>query len=255
MLALLLELAWGASELIRRFSYEKSPPAEPFRLSQPTILLSALLLVPLVLVLFSLVTDNYLLDRYMITGLLGTAPLMAMIASRSSKRVLVYVLVFFTLLGALRLHWFGLQQEYWQMDRERLVREVNALNDRVPIVAYSKNEAYHIYNYAPLVRPRLFIADFSSSHMRDLSRGILVDGEIASRWSAADPALPKLVNFNELRRMGEFHLVDASDVWVVAHPIGLSSDERDAYTAKVLSLRRFGKKTGGIDSLYEAEGN
>jgi hypothetical protein len=92
--------------------------------------------------------------------------------------------------------------------------------------------------------------------MRDLSRGILVDGEIASRWSAADPALPKLVNLNELRRMGDFHLIDASDVWVLAHPIGLSSDERDAYTAKVLSLRRLAKtNTGGIDSLYEAEGN
>lgn len=255
MLALVLELAWGASELIRRSSYEKNPPAEPFRLSQPTILLSALLLVPLVLVIFSLVTDNYLLDRYMITGLLGTTPLMAMIASRSSKRVLVYVLAFFTLLGALRVHWFGLQQEYWQMDRERLVRGVDALTDRAPIVAYAKNEAYLIYSYAPLVRPRLFIADFSSNHMRDLSRGILVDGEIAARWSAADPALPKLVNFNELRRMGEFHLVNASDVRVVAHPIGRSSDERDAYTAKVLSLRRLGKKTGGIDSLYEAEEN
>lgn len=255
-LALVLEFAWGVSELIRRCGYEKNPPTEPLRLSQPTILLSALLLIPLVLVLFSVVTDNYLLDRYMITGLLGTTPLMAMIASRSSKRVLVYVLAFFTFVGALRVHGFGLQQEYWQLDRERLIRKVNALNDRVPIVAYAKNEAYLIYSYAPLVRPRLFIADFSSSHMRDLSRGILVDGEIASRWSAADPALPKLVNLNELRRMGDFHLVDASDVWVLAHPIGLSSDERDAYTAKVLSLRRLAKtNTGGIDSLYEAEGN
>lgn len=70
------------------------------------------------------------------------------------------------------MHGFGLQQEYWQLDRERLIRKVNALNDRVPIVAYAKNEAYLIYSYAPLVRPRLFIADFSSSHMRDLSRGI-----------------------------------------------------------------------------------
>jgi hypothetical protein len=254
--ALVLEFAWRASELVRRCSYEKNPPAEPLHLSQPTILLSALLLVPLVLVLFSVVTDNYLLDRYMITGLLGTTPLMAMIASRSSKRVLVYVSAFFTLVGAVRVHGFGLQQEYWQMDRERLIRQVNTLNDRVPIVAYSKNEAYLIYSYAPLVRPRLFIADFSSSHMRDLSRGILVDGEIASRWSAADPALPKLVNLSELRQIGEFHLVDASDVWVLAHPIGLSSDEREAYTAKVLSLRRLAKtKTGEIDSLYEAEGN
>jgi hypothetical protein len=73
------------------------------------------------------------------------------------------------------------------MREERIIRPVNALNDRLPIVAYSTHEAYLIYSNAPLVRPRLFIADFRSSHMRDLSRGILVDGEIASRWSAADP--------------------------------------------------------------------
>ena len=112
------------------------------------------------------------------------------------------------------------------------------------------HEAYLIYR-----RPRLFIADFRSSHMRDLSQGILVDVDIASRWSAADPALPKVVSLNDLRRMGEFHLVDASDVSVLAHPIGLSSDERDAYTAKVLSLHKLAKTKEGIDSLYEAKGN
>ena len=180
---------------------------------------------------------------------------MAMIASRSSKRVLVYVVGFFhALVGALRVHGFGLQQEYWQLDRERLIRKVNALNDRVPIVAYAKNEAYLIYSYAPLVRPRLFIADFSSSHMRDLSRGILVDGEIASRWSAADPALPKLVNLNELRRMGDFHLVRALDFPVLARPAGPSADQHDANIAQALSLYKL-TGTGGIDSLYKTKGN
>ena len=210
-LALVLMLAWGISEIIRRCSSEKNSPGSRVRLAQPTILLLALLLVPLILAVFSFfaVTWDCLLDRYMITGLLGTTPVLAMIASRSSKRVLVYVGILFALVGALRVHGFRLQQENWQAGEERIIRQVDALNDRLPIVTYSTHEAYLIYSYAPLIRPRLFIADFRSGHVRDLSRGMLVDVDIASRWSAADPGLPKVVSLNDLQRMGDFHLVRA----------------------------------------------
>ena len=77
-LALVLVLAWGISEIIRRCSSEKNPPGRRIRLAQPTILLSALLLVPLILAVFSFWAAAWdcLLDRYMITGLLGTTPLL-----------------------------------------------------------------------------------------------------------------------------------------------------------------------------------
>ena len=190
----------------------------------------------------------------MITGLLGTTPVLAMIASRSSKRVLVYVGILFALVGALRVHGFRLQQENWQAGEERIIRQVDALNDRLPIVTYSTHEAYLIYSYAPLIRPRLFIADFRSGHVRDLSRGMLVDVDIASRWSAADPALPKVVSLNDLQRMGDFHLVRALDFPVLARPAGLSADQRDADIAQALSLYKL-TGTGGIDSLYKMKGN
>lgn len=254
-LALVLMYAWGVSELTQRCSSERNPSGSRVRLAQPTILLSALLLVPLIFAVFSFwaVTWNCLIDRYMITGLLGTTPVLAMIASRSSKRILVYIGVLFALVGALHMHGFSLQQENWQADEERIIRQVDALNDRLPIVTYSTHEAYLIYSYAPLTRPRLFIADFRSGHVRDLSRGMLVDVDIASRWSAADPALPKVVTLNDLRRMGDFHLVGAADTSVLADPVGSSADGRDAYTVKVLSLRKV-TGTGGIDSLYKVEG-
>jgi hypothetical protein len=253
VLALVLVCAWGVSELIRRCSHGTNPPVERVQLSQPTILLSALLLVPLILAIFSALTWNSLIERYMITGVLGTTPLIAMIASRSSKRVLVYAVTLFALVGALRVRQFGLQMNRWQAGKERMVRQVSALNDELPIVAYSTHEAYLLYSYAPLAQPRLFIADFGSGHIWYLSPGTLVDVDQAAQWSAEYPALPKVVSLNGLRLMGKFHLVSASEGPVLAHPIGYSLVESAADVARALSLHKL-TGTGGIDSLYEAEG-
>jgi hypothetical protein len=63
--------------------------------------------------------------------------------------------------------------------------------------------------------------------------------------------LPKVVSLNDLRRMGKLHLVDASDVPVLAHSIKSSSDEHDADIGEILPLHKLtGMRT---DSLYEAQ--
>jgi hypothetical protein len=45
---------------------------------------------------------------------------------------------------------------------------------------------------------------------------MLVDYEFETKWLTIYPDLPKLVNLDQLRHMGKFHLVNPTDAWVLA---------------------------------------
>jgi hypothetical protein len=87
--------------------------------------------------------------------------------------------------------------------------------DELPIVTFTSHEAYLLYAYAPSLRNRLFVADLHENHTSRLFRGMLLEYEFENKWLTVYPDLPKLVNLDQLRHMGKFHLLN-SDSWVLA---------------------------------------
>src|ERR1700674_6001094 len=102
-LAVGLILTWWISTLIWQRRSLLGRPIGPLSsvvgISQPAVLLSALLLVPLLQAILSWAWYNSLIDRYMIAGVLGATPLLAIIASRSPRPVLIAATIFVAVLG------------------------------------------------------------------------------------------------------------------------------------------------------------
>jgi hypothetical protein len=241
-IAIGLLLAWWISELIQQRSRENGNAVELSTvLAQPTILLSALLLVPLIQMAYSAFRDNTMMDRYMIAGLLGATPLLAALAWRSTRPLQVVAAVLLALLGVSHLRQFADAQAGVQAAQESMINQAIAENDGLPIVCFSCHEAHLLYNYAPALRPRLFIADFRSSHSAQISDALIVDYESAAPWLVGYPDMPKMATLDDLRQMGRFHLIGAS-YEVLSHPLKVRFDEAEAI-ARMFSLEGVG---GGI---------
>ncbi len=246
--AVILALAWGASALIRRGFAARPVEDAAWKHGpwQPIAGLLGLLLVPFIIAIFSVLDHPAMATRYMSAGLLGVTPLLALLASRSSPRGLVAAATLIILLGVCCVHLFSGYETGWQASEEKMMTV--GRDDDLPIVTFSNHEAYIIYTYAPNLRSRLFIADLRSTDLAKLSRTMVLDDENAVKWSADYPDLPKLVNPDQLRRMGKFHLL-ASEVSILteqdSHPSRTYSLEA---IARVLSFRKVG-------DLYELQRN
>ncbi len=212
----LLVLLWMVSEFLSklgvRFVRANDLASMSTRL-RSTAGISGLLLVPLFVVLFSVFDHtNAFVDRYMITALLGFVPLLAILASRSAAPVLIALSVFLVCLSWWNVRrtaeWFST----WNSDRAEIFDNYSVLDDDLPIVTLDIHEAFGLYEYAPSLRKRLFVADLRGHYQNDL---IIVDYESATKWRKLYPDMPELITLDDLRRMGEFHLVAKSEFEIV----------------------------------------
>jgi Dolichyl-phosphate-mannose-protein mannosyltransferase len=174
---------------------------------QPVAGLLGLLLVPIFVAVFSALAYPAMATRYMIPGLLGVTAVLAVVASNTSPRILVGTAMSLMLIGTTNLRQYSHMRLRWQTSQDQMIKM--GQNDQLAIVTFFYHQAYVLYDYAPALRSRVFIADFRGTHMARLSRTALLDYQVETKWLTVHPDLPKLVNLNQLRRMGRFHLVDS----------------------------------------------
>jgi len=246
----ILAFAWSISSLARLtihllgYSGEaRTPNIGPL---QPVAGLLGLILVPMFLAIFSALVYPAMTIRYMIPGLLGVTALLAVVASNTSPRILVGTAMLLMLLGARNLRVYSAWKLRWQTAEEQMTKI--GQGDQLAIVTFNVHEAYLLYAYAPSLRSRLFIADFRTTHRDKLSRVVLLDYELETKWSTVYADLPKLANLDQLRRMGKFHLVNSEP------PVLADQENRPSISlplqkvAQVLSFR-------SVDGLYEVRPN
>jgi hypothetical protein len=174
---------------------------------QPVAGLFGLILIPVFILTFSALAYPAMNIRYMLPGLLGLTSLLAIVASKISPAILAGAAMSIILLGAHNLRLFSEVETKWQ-DTEK--QRMNAGRfDQLAIVTFNMHEAYLLYDYAPSLRNRVFIADLTRTHKVQLSRCLLLDTDLARKWSTVDPNLPKLLNLEQLRRLGKFHLLSS----------------------------------------------
>jgi hypothetical protein len=232
-----------ASRLLRRRGEARTPNIGPL---QPVAGLLGLMLVPIFVAIFSAVALPTMTTRYMIPGLLGVTGLLAVIASYTSPRVIVGTAMLLVLLGAFNLRRYSNLRLRWQTNEDQMMNI--GKSDQLAIVTFNPHEAYLLYAYAPSLRSRVFIADLSTTHKAELSRCVLLDYDLEKKWSTIYPDLPKLVDLDQLRRMGKFHLVDSEA------PILAEQENRSEISlplqkvAQILSLQNVG-------DLYEVRPN
>ncbi len=213
-----LVLAWCISDVtlliirVRGCGREK-PHSRNIGPLQPVAGLVGLILVPIFVAMFSILAYPAMLIRYMIPGLLGVTVLLAIVASDTPPRILAGTALLLILLGAWNLRLYSAVQMKWQASEDQMMKIGE--NDELPIVTFSSHEAYLLYAYAPSLRNRLFVADLRENHRSRLFRGMLVEYEFENKWLTVYPDLPKLVNLDQLRHMGKFHLLNP-DSWVLA---------------------------------------
>ena len=142
------------------------------------------------------------------------------------------------LLGAFHLRRYSNLRLRWQTKEDEMMNI--GQSDQLAIVTFNLHEAYLLYVYAPNLRSRVFIADLSTTHKAELSRSVLLDYDLEKKWSTIYPDLPKLVDLDQLRRMGKFHLVDSEA------PILAEQEDRPEISlplqkvAQILSLQNVG---------------
>ena len=244
--AVVLLIAWGLCALMRRFlkRWWEIGEAIPIGSMPPLAGVMALMLVPFVLAVFSALTHPVLFPRYMITGMLGVVPILALIASRSSRAIVLAATLMMVLLSAREVRQFGVNQAKWQA-AEKQMMEIGR-NDNFPIVTFSFHEAYVLYAYAPALRPRLLIADLRAEKRPRLSKMMLHIAELMPKWSSVYPDLPRTVTLDGLRRMGKFHLV-FSEAPVLT--------EQDAYPSRKFSLEEIANRVAmeKVGELYQVQ--
>jgi hypothetical protein len=184
--------------------------------------------------------------RYMISGLLGVTAVLAVISSRTSTRILVATAMLLVLLGAFNLRHFSAGRLKWQINEAQMMKI--GQNDQLAIVTFNPHEAYLLYEYAPSLRPRIFIVDLRATHGTELSRAVLLDYDLEKKWSGVYPDLPKLVDLEQLRRMGKFHLVESEPHVLVAQDNKPELSLPIQKVAQILSLQSVG-------DLYEVRPN
>jgi hypothetical protein len=206
----ILITAWFISTAIwlieRALRRDGKAPATNIGPLQPVAGLFGLIVVPILVAIFSTLVFSSMLTRYMIPGLLGVAALLAIVASKTSPPILSAAAVLLILLGRHNLHHFSEAQMKWQATADQMMKI--GQNDKLAIVTLSLHEADLLYEYAPNLRSRIFVADLRESHRSQLFRGTLGEYELENKWLTVYPDLPKLANADQLRRMGKFHLVN-----------------------------------------------
>jgi uncharacterized membrane protein len=210
-----LIVAWWITELDRsgRVSSKDLPD---WNRSRPPLHrvagFSALLLVPVMVIVLSILYKNATLDRYMITALLGFTVLLAMLASQLPSPLLTVTAVVVLLVGGWNVRMTGKEMADSQIGEEAMVNRCVALaNDGLPIVTLSPREAYILFEYAPRIRPLVFVADLRTDYNAQLSLLALNGYELTAKWDTVQPDLPRLANLDELRQMGQFHLVEHTE--------------------------------------------
>jgi hypothetical protein len=219
LIAALLILAWWVTELLR----ERAVLLEDFENHNVTSSslqsmagLSGLLLVPLLVTLFSVLDrTNAVVDRYMIAALLGFTPLLAMVASRSAVKVLILMTVFLVMLSWWKVREVEEGYAGWNHNRDELIAEYGAIDDGLPIVTLDTHEAFVLYEYAPKIRNQLMVVDLSGWYQNSPSFVIAVDYESTVKWRRLYPDMPRLVTLDDLRGIGEFHLVATTEAPIV----------------------------------------
>ena len=151
------------------------------------------------------------------------------------------------LVGAQNLRHFSELKMKWQTDEDQMMNVGRF--DQIGIVTFNMHEAYLLYEYAPSLRNRLFIADLHQTHKAQLSRNVLLDYDLERKWSTVYPDLPKLLNLDQLRHLGKFHLLN-SEAPILAEqenripPLSLPTEE----IGRALSFQKVG-------DLYEVQAN
>jgi len=151
------------------------------------------------------------------------------------------------LVGAQNLRHFSELKMKWQTDEDQMMNVGRF--DQIGIVTFNMHEAYLLYEYAPSLRNRLFIADLHQTHKAQLSRNVLLDYDLERKWSTVYPDLPKLLNLDQLRHLGKFHLLNSeapilADQEIRIPPLSLSTEE----IGRALSFQKVG-------DLYEVQAN
>jgi hypothetical protein len=197
-----------ASLLIRLFG-RGGEESQPTRIGplQPVAGLFGLILVPLFILIFSALAYPAMNSRYMLPGLLGLTSLLALLASKISPRILAGAAALLILLGAHNLRRYSEYQMKWQTTENQMMNIGRF--DQLAIVTLNMHEAYLLYDYAPSLRNRVFIADLSRTHKAQLSRCLLLDTDLARKWPTVYPDLPRLLNLEQLRHLGKFHLLNS----------------------------------------------
>jgi len=213
---------------------------------QPVAGLLGLIMVPVLVAVFSALAFPSMTTRYMIPGLLGVTAVLAVISSRTSTRILVATAMLLVLLGAFNLRHFSAGRLKWQINEAQMMKI--GQNDQLAIVTFNPHEAYLLYEYAPSLRPRIFIVDLRATHGTELSRAVLLDYDLEKKWSGVYPDLPKLVDLEQLRRMGKFHLVESEPHVLVAQDNKPELSLPIQKVAQILSLQSVG-------DLYEVRPN
>jgi hypothetical protein len=239
----ILILAWCVSAIMRlithvpRYGGEKarSTKIEPF---QPVAGLLGTILVPILVAVFSALVMSEMLIRYMIPSLLGVTVLLAIVASKTSPRVLRAAAILLILLGWHNLRHFSEAEMRWQATADQMMKI--GQNDELPIVTLSLHEAHLLYEYKPGLRSRLFFADLGESHGSQLYIGALAEYEAENKWLKIYPDLPKLVTLNQLRQMGKFHLVNPEPPVLAEQGNRPSESFPLQKIAQVLSFERVG---------------
>jgi uncharacterized membrane protein len=241
-----LFIAWRISIITVRRRGEEPQPIHIGPL-QPVAGLFGLVLVPIFVAIFSALVYPAMNTRYMLPGLLGLTSLLAILASKISPRILAGAAILLILLGAANLRVFSETEMKWQTTEDQMMRVGQF--DQLAIVTFNMNEAYLLYDYAPGLRNRLFIADLRQTHKAQLSRNVLLDNEYETRWLTVYPDLPKLLNLDQLQHLGKFHLLN-SEAPILANqesqsqPLSLPLEK----IAHTLSFQRVG-------DLYQVPAN
>jgi hypothetical protein len=211
VLVLVWCLSTGASLLIRLIGRGLEGP-RPTHIGplQPVAGLFGLILVPVFVLIFSELTYPALSSRYMLPGLLGLTSLLALLASKIPTPRLAGAAILLILLGAQNVRNFSESEAKWQATEDQMMNV--GRSDQLAIVAFNMHEAYLLYEYAPSLRNRVFIADLSQTHKAQLSRCLLLDDELARKWATVYPDLPNLLDLDQLRQLERFHLLNSDAV-------------------------------------------
>jgi hypothetical protein len=197
-------LAWWISELIRQRGDHAAATADGAGTLLPLAGLSGLLAVPFLIIILSALVQPALASRYAITGLLGLTPLVALVASRLSRRVALVTIIFFALLGFQRMHQFSTREARAQMAQRERIHQLIRADDGLPIVDLNFDAV--AYYYAPQLRSRSFVADLRATHRNALSNPIIFSMDMEAKCAPIYPDMPRMADLAALRKLGPFHL-------------------------------------------------
>jgi hypothetical protein len=206
-----------------------------------------LLALPVILLIFSLMVEPALIPRYALGALIGTAPLIALIASWLPTRLATVAALLLAAGSFVSLHLYAEEALKTQARWEALIDEFRKNGDNLPIVALGSVESQVVWRYAATLRPRLVNVDLRSiPRLSELDRFWVFDMDEQERVLRCYPDAPRLLRPQELEALGAFHLMDSPSWELGPRWAGAGPAQRTTALASLMNLTMLGP------SIYSA---